>query len=231
MNKRILLFEPDSLLRKKLLEQILLNKELYVTEATCFEDIKYQLTKSSFDLIIINTDREPYNLSSIEEFIKEAEISNIVLFMIEPKMSESSSFGESTDKHYFIERPFRIHHLNKKISTILAKISNSNEVTYKIGPFIFFPIKKALMLGEKTKIELTEKEVAILKCLISSREGSVDRDTLLKQVWNYSPDVSTHTLETHIYRLRQKLEIDASIPRLIISKDGGFKIGSSEKLF
>jgi DNA-binding response OmpR family regulator len=82
------------------------------------------------------------------------------------------------------------------------------------------------MLGEKTNVELTEKEVAILKCLISSGEEAVDRDTLLKQVWNYSPDVTTHTLETHIYRLRQKLEIDASIPRLIISKDGGFTIVS-----
>ena len=63
-----------------------------------------------------------------------------------------------------------------------------------------------------------------MKCLISSGEEGVDRDTLLKQVWNYSSDVTTHTLETHIYRLRQKLEIDPSIPRLIISKGGGFKI-------
>ena len=82
------------------------------------------------------------------------------------------------------------------------------------------------MLGEKTKVELTEKEVDILQCLINSGQETVDRDTLLKTVWNYSPDVTTHTLETHIYRLRQKLEIDASIPRLIISKDGGFTIGS-----
>ena len=227
MNKRILLFEPDGLLRKTLLEQILLNKEFHVAEASSFEDIKYQLTKSSFDLIIISTDRETYRLSSIGQFIKENEIANIVLFMTEPQISETSSFGESTEKHYFIERPFRIHRLNKKISTILAKISNSNEVTHEIGPFIFLPLKKILTLGEKTKVELTEKEVAILKCLISSGEEAVDRDTLLKQVWNYSPDVTTHTLETHIYRLRQKLEIDASIPRLIISKDGGFTIGSA----
>jgi len=82
------------------------------------------------------------------------------------------------------------------------------------------------MFGEKLKVELTEKEVDILKCLISSAGEAVDRDKLLKQVWNYSSDVTTHTLETHIYRLRQKLEIDPSIPRLIISKDGGFSIRS-----
>ena len=227
MNKRILLFEPDGLLRKTLLEQILLNKEFHVAEASSFEDIKYQLTKSSFDLIIISTDREAYGLSSIRQFIEENEVTNIVLFMTEPQISETFSFGESTEKHYFIERPFRIQYLNKKISTILAKISNSTEVTHKIGPFIFFPLKKIITLDDETKIELTEKEVGILKSLTSSGEEAVDRDTLLKQVWNYSSDVTTHTLETHIYRLRQKLEIHPSIPRLIISEGGGFKIRSN----
>jgi len=226
MKKKILLFEPDGLLKNTLLDQVSLNKDFEISEASDLKAIQYQLKNSSFDLIIMGTDKEAYSLYSIGQFIKEAEISNIVLFMIDAQFSETSFFGESTEKHYFIERPFRIHHLNKKISTILAKISNSNEVTHEIGPFIFLPLKKILMLGRKIKVELTEKEVAILKCLISSGEEAVDRDTLLKQVWNYSPDVTTHTLETHIYRLRQKLEIDASIPRLIISKDGGFTIVS-----
>jgi len=227
MKKKIIFFEPDRLLRNTLLEQILLNKDFEITEISNLEGIQYKLKKSSFDLIILGTDRENYSPFSIRQFIKEAEISNIVLFMIDAQFSETSFFGESTEKHYFIERPFRIHRLNKKISMIIAKISNSNEVTHEIGPFIFLPLKKILTLGEKTKVELTEKEVAILKCLISSGEEAVDRDTLLKQVWNYNPEVTTHTLETHIYRLRQKLEIDASIPRLIISKDGGFTISAS----
>ena len=81
-------------------------------------------------------------------------------------------------------------------------------------------------MGDQVKIELTEKEVDILKCLINSGEEYVDREKLLKQVWNYNSDITTHTLETHIYRLRQKLEIDPSIPRLIISKGGGFAIRS-----
>ena len=226
MKKKILLFEPDGLLKNALLDQIPLNKDFEINEASDLKAIQYQLKHSSFDLIIIGTDKEAYSLYSIGQFIKEAEIRNIILFMIEARVSEHSSFIESIEKHYFIEKPFRINHLNKKISTILAKISTSHEVTHKIGPFIFLPLKKILMLGETIKVELTEKEVAILKCLINSGEESVDRDTLLKQVWNYSPDVTTHTLETHIYRLRQKLEIDSSIPRLIISKDGGFTIGA-----
>ncbi len=204
MKKKILLFEPDGLLKNTLLDQVSLNKDFEISEASDLKAIQYQLKNSSFDLIIMGTDKEAYSLYSIGQFIKEAEIRNIILFMIGARIREPSSFIESTEKHYFIGKPFRINHLNKKISTILAKISNSHEVTHKIGPFIFSPLKKILMLGESIKIELTEKEVAILKCLISSGEKAVDKDTLLKQVWNYSPDVTTHTLETHIYRLRQK---------------------------
>ena len=224
MKKKILLFEPDELFRNTLLEQISLNKDFAVTEVSGFDDVQYQLVKSSFDLLIMGTDTKTYRLSSIGRFIKDAKITSVVLFMIDAETSETLSFEGSKEKHNYIEKPFRIHHFNKTISTILAKISNLNDVTHKIGPFIFFPLKKIIMLDEKIKVELTGKEVDILKCLISSAGEAVDRDKLLKQVWNYSSDVTTHTLETHIYRLRQKLEADPSIPRLIISQAGGFSI-------
>ena len=226
MKKKILLFEPEKLFRNTLMDQISLNKDFDVMEASVFDDVLYQLEKSSFDLTIMGTDIKTYRLSTIGRFIKDSKIKSVVLFMIEAETSEVSSFEESIEKHYFIEKPFRIHHFKKTISTILAKISNSNELTHKIGPFTFFPLKKIIMLGDETRVELTEKEVDILKCLINSDEGAVDRDDLLKQVWNYSSDVTTHTLETHIYRLRQKLEMDPSIPRLIISKGGSFAIRS-----
>ena len=226
MKKKILYFETNEILRNTLLEQLSLNRDFDVLEAGNFKDIEYHLNKSSFDLIIMGTDREAYGLTSIVEFIKKSRIKDIILFLIGVETNASTFFRDNREKYYFIEKPFRIKHLNKKISTILAKISNSNAVTHKIGPFTFFPVKKVMMLGNKTKVELTGKEVDILKCLISSGEEAVDRDQLLKQVWNYSSDVTTHTLETHIYRLRQKLEFDSTVPRLIISKGGGFSIGS-----
>ena len=231
MKKKILLFEPNRTLRNALLEQLSLNRDFDVNEVGTFEGIEYQLNKSSFDLIIMGTDREAYRFTSIVQFIKKVKIKELVLFVIEAETVAPSFFGDNTEKYYFIEKPLRIKHLNKKISTTLAKISNSNGVAHKIGPFTFFPAKKVMMLGNKTKVELTGKEVDILKCLISSGEEVVDRDMLLKQVWNYSSDVTTHTLETHIYRLRQKLEIDSTVPRLIISKGGGFTIRSLKEVF
>ena len=85
--KKILLFEPDELFRNTLLEQILLNKDFAVTEVSSFDDVQYQLVKSSFDLLIMGTDTENYRLSSIGRFIKDAKITSVVLFMIDPEIS------------------------------------------------------------------------------------------------------------------------------------------------
>ena len=226
MKKKILLFEPSNLLRKALFDQMSMVQSFEIFDAFSPEEITLQNKSSTFDLIIIGTDNEANSFSSINQFIQGTELSSKILFMVDPSDSISSDFEESEAPNYYIKKPFRVHNLVKKISAILAKISTTIDFAHNIGPFVFYPIKKIIILGDQTKIELTRKEVDILKCLINSGEEYVDKEKLLKQVWNYNSDVTTHTLETHIYRLRQKLEIDPSIPRLMISKGGGFTIRS-----
>ena len=226
MKKKILLFEPSDHLRKALFDQISSVQSYEIFDASSPKDIILQNKSSTFDLIIIGTDNEAHPFSSINQFTQENELNSKILFMVDPSNSTSSDFDESLGQNYYIKKPFRVQNLIKKISAILAKISTTIDVAHNIGPFVFYPIKKIVILGKQAKIELTEKEVGILKCLINSGEEYVDKEKLLKQVWDYNSDVTTHTLETHIYRLRQKLEIDPSIPRLIISKGGGFTIRS-----
>ena len=226
MKKKILLFEPSNHLRKALFDQISMVQSFEIFDAFRPEDIILQNKNSTFDLIIIGTDNEAHSFSLINQSIQGTQLNSKILFMVDPNNSISSDFDESLAPNYYIKKPFRVQNLIKKISAILAKISTNIDVAHNIGPFLFYPIKKIVILGDQVKIELTEKEVDILKCLINSGEEYVDREKLLKQVWNYNSDITTHTLETHIYRLRQKLEIDPSIPRLIISKGGGFAIRS-----
>jgi DNA-binding response OmpR family regulator len=83
------------------------------------------------------------------------------------------------------------------------------------------------MLRERTKngrIRLTEKEAAILKFLYRAGARAVARQVLLNEVWGYNAGVSTHTLETHIYRLRQKIEPDPTNVRLLITEGGGYRL-------
>ena len=227
MKKKILFFEPNAVLRTALLNQIIINKDFDVIQSNSLEDVKLHIEQSPIDLLIMGEDGGAHSLSSIMRFVKEIHFKNKILFIKNGDSGEFSSSEDFTDNHHVIKKPFRIQFLIKKIDFILAKISGSSDVSYRIGPFVFFPEKKVIKFDDQPDIELTEKEVNILKCLLSQGEAPVDRKRLLKQVWNYNLGVTTHTLESHIYRLRQKLETDPSIPRLIISEGGGFKINQT----
>ena len=227
MKKKILFFEPNLELRTVLFDQIIINKNFDVIQSNSLEDVKSHIEQSPVDLLIMGEDVGPHSLSLLLKFIKEINFTNKILFIKDGDSGEISSFEGFTNNHHVIEKPFRIQFFIKKIDFVLAKISGSSDVSYRIGPFVFFPEKKVIKFDDQPDIELTEKEVNILKCLLSQGEEPVDRKTLLKQVWNYNLGVTTHTLESHIYRLRQKLETDPSIPRLIISEGGGFKINQT----
>jgi DNA-binding response OmpR family regulator len=109
-----------------------------------------------------------------------------------------------------------------RVDAHLRSHGTSEEAIYRIGPYTFRPSAKVLVEGQK-RIRLTEKETNILKYL--QRAGStVSRDVLLHEVWGYNPAVSTHTLETHIYRLRQKIEKDPSRAQLLITESGGYRL-------
>ena len=224
MKKRILFFEPNETLSSALVEQLEINKNLEVIKVSYWNNMLYEIKRSPFHLLIIGLDRDSCDFSLIKKNILEMQITNKILFMGDFNAEKGASFGGTSDKYHYIEKPFKIQQFLRKIDYILAKISGLIDLTYTLGPFEFFPEKKVIILAGHRKIELTDKEVGILKCLLTTDKEIVDRETILKQVWDYNPDVTTHTLETHIYRLRQKLEIDQSIPRLIISKGGGFKI-------
>ena len=224
MKKRILFFEPNETLSGALLEQLVLNKNFEVIQASNLDNIVYENKRSPFHLLIIGLDRGAFSLSSVKKFILEMQITNKILFIGNFNADKGASSVGSSDKYHFIEKPFKVQQFMKKIDFILAKISGSLDINHTIGPFVFFPEKKIITFNDQADIELTEKEVGILKCLLSSGEEIVDKDEILKQVWNYNPGVTTHTLETHIYRLRQKLEISPSTPRVIVSEGGGFKL-------
>jgi len=74
------------------------------------------------------------------------------------------------------------------------------------------------------EIDLTEKEVEILTVLHAEKGAVISRQNLLKRIWNYVEDIETHTLETHIYRLRQKIEEQPAEPKILITDDNGYRV-------
>ena len=99
----------------------------------------------------------------------------------------------------------------------------SEDAVFRIGPFQFHPAAKLLIDARGKKLRLTEKEANILKYLYRAGK-SVAREELLAEVWGYNTAVTTHTLETHVYRLRQKIEPDPGAAYLLITEAGGYRL-------
>jgi DNA-binding response OmpR family regulator len=125
----------------------------------------------------------------------------------------------------YIAKPFRLPELLARVRAQLRVFDNSEDAVFVLGPYVFRPAGKLLQdPARNRKIRLTDKETAILKYLYRAGGRAVARQVLLNEVWGYNAAVTTHTLETHVYRLRQKIEADPSNARLLLTEGGGYKL-------
>jgi DNA-binding response OmpR family regulator len=125
----------------------------------------------------------------------------------------------------YIAKPFRLNELLARLRAQLRVFDNSEDAVFQIGPYEFRPSGKLLLdAAQNRKIRLTEKESAILKFLYRAGDRPVSRQVLLNEVWGYNSSVTTHTLETHIYRLRQKIESDPAHARILVTEPGGYRL-------
>lgn len=124
----------------------------------------------------------------------------------------------------YVLKPFKFSVLVARIRAHLRSHEASEDASYRIGPYEFRPSMRVLIDQAQKKVRLTDKEAAILRYLYRSGQKPVGREELLREVWGYNAAVTTHTLETHIYRLRQKIEPDAQSPKLLITETGGYRL-------
>jgi len=136
-----------------------------------------------------------------------------ILILTAAKTEADTILGLDSGANDYVVKPFRLPVLLARLRAQLRQHEQSEDVLFTIGPYTFRPSAKLLIHGEtKKRIRLTEKETSILKYLYRNRSNVVDRETLLAEVFGYSAGVTTHTVETHMYRLRQKIESDLSDP-------------------
>ena len=124
----------------------------------------------------------------------------------------------------YVTKPFAFKELLARVRAQRRQHEASEDAVFSVGPYSFRPGSKMLTGANARKVRLTEKETAILRFLYRAGQMPVSRETLLQEVWGYNSGVTTHTLETHIYRLRQKIEKDAANPEILDTEAGGYKL-------
>ncbi len=224
MTKRLLLVDDDDTLRSTLQEQLSLHDEFAVSEAaTAAAGIKL-LKAEQADLVVLDVNLPDMDGREACKVMRRNGFKGPVVMLTGQASDSDVILGLDSGANDYVVKPFRFAVLLARIRSQLRQHEHSEDAQYRVGPYLFKPSSKMLVRDDNKKIRLTEKETAIIKFLYRAGEQSISRETLLADVWGYNAGVSTHTLETHIYRLRQKIERDPAHAEILITEGGGYKL-------
>lgn len=222
--KRILLVDDDQVLRESIAEQLRLNPEFEAIEAATGASGVEVARGGHFDVIILDVGLPDLDGREVCRLIRKAGIKAPIIMLTGMGGDSDTILGLDSGANDYVTKPVRFAVLLARIRAQLRHHEQSEDAVFKIGPYTFKPSAKILVGLNNQKVRLTEKETAILKFLYRSGDKPVGREVLLHEVWGYNPAVTTHTLETHIYRLRQKIEKDPSRAQLLITESGGYRL-------
>jgi DNA-binding response OmpR family regulator len=223
-SKKVLIIDDDDALRDSLKEQFVLHDEFSVSEAaTATAGIK-SLKAEHTDIIILDVNLPDMDGREACKILRRNGFKGPIIMLTGQASESDTILGLDSGANDYVTKPFRFSVLLARIRAHLRQHEQSEDAIFKVGPYTFKPSSKLLVREDNRKIKLTEKEAAIIKFLYRAGEHVVSREVLLQDVWGYNAGVTTHTLETHIYRLRQKIERDPSHAELLVTEGGGYRL-------
>ena len=222
--RRILVVDDDDLLRESLVEQLSLYEEFeLLEEATAAKGVT-RARGEPVDLMIMDVGLPDMDGREAVKLLRKGGFKAPIIMLTGHDSESDTILGLESGANDYVTKPFRFAVLLARLRAQLRQFEQSEDATFTIGRYTFRPSAKLLLDERGQKIRLTEKETSILKFLYRAGEKVVGRDVLLHEVWGYNSGVTTHTLETHIYRLRQKIEREPSVAELLITEAGGYKL-------
>ena len=222
--KKILLIDDDEDLREALSEQLIMTEDFDVFEAANGQDALVKVKEATYDIVILDVGLPDTDGRDLCRVMRKQGVKSPILMLTGQATDADTILGLDAGANDYVTKPFKFPVLLARVRAQLRQHEQSEDAIFTLGPYTFKPSAKMLITEDEKKIRLTEKETNILKFLYRSIEGVVPRDVLLHEVWGYNAGVTTHTLETHIYRLRQKIEPDPSKARLLVTEAGGYRL-------
>jgi DNA-binding response OmpR family regulator len=223
--KRILLVDDDEALRQSLAEQLRLFGEFVTAEAATGAQAVERAKADLYDAILLDVGLPDMDGREVCRTLRRSGVKTPVIMLTAADTDADTVLGLDAGANDYVTKPFRLHVLLARLRAQLRQHEQSEDASFPLGSYTFRPSAK-LLLNEQTKkrIRLTEKETAILKYLYRAGDRPVGRETLLGEVWGYNAGVNTHTLETHVYRLRQKIERDPAHAEILVTEPGGYRL-------
>jgi DNA-binding response OmpR family regulator len=222
--RKILIVEDDPELREALSEQLSLHEEFEAVTADNGSKGVQAAKAGQIDLVIMDVGLPDIDGREAVRILRKNGFKAPIIMLTGHDTDSDTILGLESGANDYVTKPFRFAVLLARIRAQLRQHEASEDAVFTIGPYTFRPSSKLLLNPKGSKLRLTEKETSILRYLYRAGQRPVSRETLLQEVWGYNSGVTTHTLETHIYRLRQKIENDAAAPAILVTEAGGYKL-------
>jgi DNA-binding response OmpR family regulator len=225
LNRKILIVDDDGVLRHSLAEQLQLHEEFAAVEAATAAEALSCVKRQYHDAVLLDVGLPDMDGRELCRLMRREGVRSPILMLTAADSDADTVLGLDAGANDYIVKPFRLHVLLARLRAQLRQHEQSEDAVFTIGPYTFRPSAKLLLDEPKRrKVRLTEKETAILKYLYRAGGRVIGRNILLNEVWGYNSGVTTHTLETHVYRLRQKIERDPANAQLLVTEPGGYRL-------
>ena len=221
---RLLVVDDDQDLRETLAEQLGLHDAFEILTEDTASGARSRVRDERIDLAVMDVGLPDLDGREAVRLMRQDGFRGPVIMLTGQDSEADAVNGLEAGANDYVTKPFKFAVLLARIRAHLRQYEASEDAVFRIGPYTFRPGAKLLVSERGSKLKLTEKETAILRFLYRAGRAVVSRDTLLAEVWGYNAQVTTHTLETHVYRLRQKIESNPSSARLLITEPGGYKL-------
>ncbi len=223
-SRHILIIDDDADLRQALVEQLSLEPDYKISSVDTARAGMDFVRANGPDMLIMDVGLPDMDGREAVRMIRAEGFRRPIVMLTAHDSDSDTVIGLESGANDYIAKPFRFAVLLARIRVQMRQFEASDDAEFVIGPFIFRPAAKTLTDEKGGKLRLTEKETSILRFLQRANREIVPRDILLKDVWGYNEGVTTHTLETHIYRLRQKIEIDPAQAKILVTDAGGYRL-------
>ncbi|MGC6512244.1 MAG: response regulator transcription factor [Parvibaculales bacterium] len=225
--RKILIVEDDDVMIETLEEQLALHDEFETFTAQTAKQALEAAKTTAPDLVLMDVGLPDQDGRETCKLMRKAGLQAPVIMLTGADSDADTILGLEAGANDYVTKPFRFGVLLARMRAQLRQHEQTEAANFTIAQYRFLPAQKVLVDEQAKKIRLTEKETNILKHLLRADAGVVHRDTLLEEVWGYNSGVTTHTLETHIYRLRQKIETDPSKAEILVTEAGGYRLNAA----